>query len=290
MARAAASPAEPMRKVICVLRISSPFRFAPCIILALLSLGAVAAQAARIDDLYRAQVVVSGRGEANRATGFAQCLEDVLVKVSGDPRLIGDARVAAIAGTAGSMVAAFTYRDRLSGVPIHDEQGSYDRPNALTVDFDPISIDAALEHLGREPWLSQRPRVVVVLRVTPRTGPPFMLSSDSSGPNNADMRFSLAAAAARVAMPMELPLQANAGKSDPKAASGSVAAGKGGDEVELSGTLAWSDAAKGWVADWRIKTEGRDYLWQVRGVGFDDAVRNGMRGAAQVLSGNGQPT
>ena len=93
MARAAASPAAPMRKAICVLRISSFFRFAPCIILALLSLGAVAAQAARIDDLYRAQVVVSGRGEANRATGFAQCLEDVLVKVSGDPRLIGDPRV-----------------------------------------------------------------------------------------------------------------------------------------------------------------------------------------------------
>jgi hypothetical protein len=27
----------------------------------------------------------------------------------------------------------------------------------------------------------------------------------------------------------------------------------------------------------------------VRGVSFDDAFRNALRGAAQVLSGNGQP-
>ena len=29
--------------------------------------------------------------------------------------------------------------------------------------------------------------------------------------------------------------------------------------------------------------------WQVRGVSFDEAFRVAMRGAAQVLSGNGQP-
>ncbi len=35
--------------------------------------------------------------------------------------------------------------------------------------------------------------------------------------------------------------------------------------------------------------EGKSYDWQVRGVSFDEAFRVAMRGAAQVLSGNGQP-
>ena len=34
-------------------------------------------------DLYRTKVTVTGQGEANRMVGFAACLEDVLIKVSG---------------------------------------------------------------------------------------------------------------------------------------------------------------------------------------------------------------
>ena len=45
---------------------------------------------------------------------------------------------------AGDYVASFTYRDRLEGIPIHDEQGTYDRPHDLTVNVDPAKIDAAL--------------------------------------------------------------------------------------------------------------------------------------------------
>ena len=45
------------------------------------------------DDLYRAQAIVTGQGEANRIVGFASCLEDVLVKVSGAQKLAGDRRL-----------------------------------------------------------------------------------------------------------------------------------------------------------------------------------------------------
>ena len=47
------------------------------------------------DDLYRAQAIVTGQGEANRIIGFASCLEDVLIKVSGAQKLAGDRRLAA---------------------------------------------------------------------------------------------------------------------------------------------------------------------------------------------------
>jgi hypothetical protein len=62
-----------------------------------------------------------------------------------------------------------------------------------------------------------------------------------------------------------------------------------GAEIPLAGTLVWSDAARGWIADWRLVENGKAYRWQIKGVSFDDAFRNAMRGAARVLSGNGPP-
>ena len=64
---------------------------------------------------------------------------------------------------------------------------------------------------------------------------------------------------------------------------------KPGGAVALSGNLVWSDKALGWIADWHLGVEGKIYRWQIRGVSFDDAFRNALYGAAQVLSGNGAP-
>jgi hypothetical protein len=252
------------------------------------------AAAAFIADLYRSTAVVSGQGETNRAKGLALCLEDVLVKVSGDPRLIGDQKVVELTSQAIGFVAHVQYRDRMSGVPMHDEQGSYDRPHDLTVDFDAKKIDAALRSLGRKPWLSPRPQVVVFLAVNGRKEK-FALTSESD--RDPDMRSSLAAAAERVGLPMVLPTNAQLIKQGwnvetlqrSDISNLDAAAVAAGSELALAGTLTWNDSALGWIADWRMRSEARNYRWQIRGVGFDDAFRNGMRGAVQVLSGHGQP-
>ena len=57
----------------------------------------------------------------------------------------------------------------------------------------------------------------------------------------------------------------------------------------LAGSIVWSDKELGWIADWRLAANGATYRWQVRGVNFDEAFRVAIRGAAQILSGNGQP-
>jgi hypothetical protein len=82
--------------------------------------------------------------EENRPAAFARCLMDVLVKASGDPRLLEDRRAIDLSQDAGRLVRTFQYRDRLEGVPIHDEQGTRDRPHDLTVDFDPDRVVEAL--------------------------------------------------------------------------------------------------------------------------------------------------
>jgi len=45
-----------------------------------------------------------------------------------------------------------------------------------------------------------------------------------------------------------------------------------------------------WVADWRLRSADATYQWQVRSVTFDDGFRKALGGAAQILSGNGQPS
>lgn len=253
--------------------------------------GAIAAAA---DDLYRAQTIVTGQGEANRIIGFASCLEDVLLKVSGAVRLAGDRRLAAYKSNAKSFVRAFSYHDQMSGTPTRDEQGTRDRPYDLTVDFEEMKIDDILRALDLKPWRSHRP--VLAAFVEMQLGPrDYMITSD--GDQSALQRESLLAAAARRGMNVVLPSAAALAKAGITRAApgtttsqawGPLVAGQGG-EAALIGRLVWDDRELGWVTQWRIDWHGRTHRWQVRGTNFDEAFRRGIGGAAQILSGNGDP-
>ena len=85
-----------------------------------------------LSDLYQAKAIVTGTGETNRELGFRKCLDDVLLRVSGDQRLLSRREMPALRDRAGSFVAEFRYRDRLEGRPVRDEQGTHDRPHDLT--------------------------------------------------------------------------------------------------------------------------------------------------------------
>src|ERR1700732_4393182 len=145
----------------------TPVRYA--LTLAIVFVAVTARGGAVAGDLYRAQAFVTGQGETERARGFALCLEAVLVKVSGDPRLAHDPAAAALPGQAGNFVTGFDYHDRMSGIPVHDEQVTRERPFDLTVIFDPQKIDGALRSLGRVPWPEPRPRLAVILGVRDAT-------------------------------------------------------------------------------------------------------------------------
>jgi uncharacterized protein len=249
-----------------------------------------AARAEANAGLYRAKTIVTGMREETRFPGFATCLTDVLVKVSGDPGLIGDPRVVALSANARALVTGFKYRDRLEGIPIGDEQGTRDRPFDLTVDFFPEKIDAALKELGSTPWTAARPRLAVFLGVD-NDGITYVLAGD--GKRGIDQRESLDAASwqmgVSVALPGEagltaaglnyeaLPMSGLAGLED-------MARGIGGDAV-LVGSLVWSKGTLGWIANWRLEWQGRSHRWQIRDVNFDDAFRSAMRGTIKIMSG-----
>ena len=252
------------------------------------------AQPDSLDDIYTTRAVVTGKDERNRPVGFKLCFEDVLVKVSGDTTIVNHSRFETIAANAGQYILTFSYRDRLEGKPVHDEQGTYDRPFFLTCHFDPHKIDGVLKMLGGKPWLGHRPRLTMQVVVHGRTNN-GILSSD--GAFDPDMREALTNAARRYGLTVGLPsittLQSNQIGIDTAAITPGdqllKAADLSGGELPLVGDLQWSDAALGWVAAWSLDASGRRYRWSVSGVNYDEAFRNAIRGAARALSGNGEP-
>jgi hypothetical protein len=246
------------------------------------------------DDLYRAQAIVTGQGEANRIVGFAACLEDVLIKVSGAQQLAGSRRLAAYKSNAKSFVRAFSYHDQMSGTPTRDEQGTRDRPYDLIVEFEEKKIAGLLGALGLKPWHAHRPILAVLVEM--QLGPKqLMVTSDAD--QSSLQRESLLAAAARRGMTVVLPSAAVLAKAgidhiEPGTAMSRalapVVAGQGG-EVALVGRLVWVDRELGWATEWRIDWHGRAHRWRVRRTNFDEAFRRGIGGAAQILSGNGDP-
>src|SRR5215208_8121173 len=243
-------------------------------------------------DLYRAQVTVTGQGEANRIIGFAACLEDVLIKASGAQKLSGDRRLAAFKSKAKDFVRAFSYRDQFAGKPVRDEQGTRDRPYDLTVEFEESGIDDILRALGLKPWLSHRPRLAVFADM--EQGPRNYIVT-AAGTRSDLQRDALFAAADKRGMGIVLPSMAALAKSNmsgaefrtaPLPALAPVAAELAG-EVVLVGRLVWDDRELGWATEWQMDWRGRTHRWQVRGVTFDEAFRRGIGGAAQILSGTG---
>ena len=256
--------------------------------------GSGVAIAAAADDLYRAQTTVTGQGEANRIIGFAACLEDVLIKVSGALKLAGDPRLAQYKSRAGEFVHAHSYRDQMSGTPTRDEQGTRDRPYDLIVDFDQKKIDDLLGALGLAPWRSHRP-VVAVFVAMEQGATKYIVTVDAE--RSFAAREALLAAAARRGMTIVLPGVASLTKAGIDAAElaklpSSILATRGagqGGEVALVGRLVWDDRALGWVTTWQMAWQGRLRRWRFRTVTFDEAFRRALGGAAQILSGNGDP-
>lgn len=246
------------------------------------------------DPLYSATTIVTGEREETRYPGFVACFRDVLVRVSGDPRLASHPGIGELEVRARSFVWSYSYHDRYFGKPIADEQGTRDRPFDLTVQFDRKMIDTALASLGAHPWPEPRPRLVIAVGVR-NTARTYMLASDSDlGSLQREAFFD---ASRRYALPIRFPEAAafvaagidHAALDKPGSVSLAGLAGSTGAGHILSGQLNWSEADLGWIGAWRLDTPGKAVTWQVRGVNFDAAFRNAIGGAARYLSGNGEP-
>jgi hypothetical protein len=262
----------------------------PILIALLIALGSTAAppsSAQLTSESYQATVIVTGTDMRSRPLGFAQALRAVLVNVSGEPRLHDDPRVSALTAHADALVASFSYVDRMAGRPIHDEQGTRDRPYNLTVKFVPARIDNALADLGERPWPGARPVVVPVLAVRIGTAS-YLLSAEN--PAGAEQRAAFADVARGFDMTVRFPTEADfAAWGVSPGRFPSLHSTTATDDALVTGTLEFEESLPGWVGTWRWRWRGVDYAWGIKGVSFDEAFRDIVRGVLRVASGHGTP-
>lgn len=245
---------------------------------ALLCVFAAGARGEDAGALYRSDAIVTGTDMRQRPWGFAQCLRDVLVKVSGDPRLRDDPRVAALAEHADRFVASFGYVDLMAHLKKNDDQGSYDRPHRLTVRLDPTKIDALIVELGDTPWRGARPVVVPVLLVTGPKPPAYLVTAEN--PRGADQRGAFLNAASKFGIEVRIPGEAEI--------AGLRAAGEEPGEAIVTGTLEWSETRPGWIGKWHTRWHGLAHDWGIEGVNYDAAFRDILRGVVELASGRGK--
>jgi hypothetical protein len=212
----------------------------------------------------------------------------VLVKVSGDPRLRSDPRVAAAGRHAADYVASFAYVDPIAATRPKDDQGTYDRSENLTVTFDPAKIDALVVSLGDRPWRGPRPVLVPLLSVHGRKPPPYLLSADEA--QAAELRKAFERVAGEAGIALHIPAAAEFRDRGIGETPGATPPPCGPDSmIVVLGTLDWSEAAPGWIGTWRTCWRGIAHTWTVRGVGYDQAFDNIVDGALLLATGHGVP-
>ena len=236
-------------------------------------------------DLYKAETVVTGTGEEERLRGFRVATEEAVIKLTGQADLAGSTRINPVLDKAADLVADFTYEDRMKSIPIHDEQGTRDRPHFLRIRYDKDKFDAALKAVSLKKWSADRPLIAVWLGIREVRGK-YVLASD--GPAGYGQREVLKEASKQRGVPIVLPPAGNLpvtyetiDKSlwpDLQRESDRL-----GAPAVLYGTLDF-DGNVGWNARWTLAASGAYAKWSMKGVTFDVALKGAIEHAAAALS------
>lgn len=239
-----------------------------------------------VDDLHHAVAIVTGTEEPERSRGLRNCLSDVVAKLTGDTELARSVRVQPLLAQVHRFVDRFEYEDRMKGIPLHDEQGTRQRPYYLRVWFKPQAVDAALRDQGIALWPAKRPLLAVWLGVRTAVGDYIVYRRGSDGYGQ---RGALLETARRWGIPVMLP--------DPSAGTSTVGyATVATDDTQsltalspradalLLGTLV-IDSQGYWTSHWVLHGAGTPHVWGQHGVTFDTAIRDGLQHSARQLSG-----
>lgn len=228
-------------------------------------------------ELYKAETIVTGTVEPERSRGFAAGALQVLIKLTGQPDLVGAPGAAGLQKQAPEMVATFSYEDRMKDIPVHDEQGTRERPHYLRIRFDRQKFDRALAEAGFEKWVGKRPTVAIWLSIRAARST-YTLSRDGEG--GYAQRLVLDEASKLREIPIILPDEAQAANFSVDNEVTDIRAinayffNHGADAV-LHGALIF-DGTSYWNCFWSLHGKDIWRQWRLKGVTFDSALKNGI--------------
>ena len=257
------------------------------ILVLLITVPLTKASAVEVKDLYRAETIVTGKEEPERTRGFRSGLIDVVVKLTGDARLAENAALKPLIAKPHDLVERFEYEDRMKGIPVHDEQGTRERPHYLRMLFKAAEIDGALHQLDLRKWSADRPLLAVWLGVQTALGRYVLRASGDQGYGQ---RAVFEQTARRRGIPIFLPPKEAQAPSitfddlTSRDIDKLVTASPGADAI-LLGTLILSQSGY-WDIQWLLHWKGRSNTWGHQGITFDAAIKDGLQRSALVFSGN----
>ncbi|MGI9386499.1 MAG: DUF2066 domain-containing protein [Methyloligellaceae bacterium] len=247
------------------------------------------ASAVEVTGLYRAETIVTGTEEPERTRGFRIGLSDVIVKLTGDARLKNSPAIAPLLADPHKFVADFEYEDRMKDIPVHDEQGTRERPHYLRIVFKASEIDQAIGEIGLRKWPSERPLIALWLSVRTAMDSYILRATSDRGYGQ---RAVLQGAAKRFGIPIRLPSADGASTriSSEDVTSQNISkirtVALGPDvEAHLLGHLALG--AEGyWDIRWTLYWRDVSKRWSRKGVTFDAALKDGLQQSALIFSGS----
>lgn len=233
------------------------------------------ASAADVPALYRAEAIVTGREvpEEHRR-GLRETIEEVVVRLTGDPGLEGSGRIAPILALAPMFVDGYEYEDRMKDIPVHDEQGTRERPHFLRVAYAPALIGKALAALDLPVWPDPRPVLGVRAEVVTSRGRFFVAAQ---GPQGDGQRAVVTALGRKRGLPVVL------------ADAAGVIPGDVG--ALLDARLIQADDGYwtiDWTVDWTVDTGRNRGTGRAGPLSYDRALRVAFDAAVSVLHGKQQ--
>ncbi len=237
---------------------------------------------------YQATAIVTGTDMRQRPSGFADCLTQVMLKLTGQPTFRGNAAVTSLTEHADTLVDHFVYVDPRAALLHHDDQGTYDRPHELTVWFKPQAVDDAIERLGLSLWHKPRPVLVPIVLVRTKDPEPFLLSAEAS--QGVAMRAALVRIAGGYGVGVHFPTAGELAEWGVDTIGSPNPLGGPTDlRLRVVGTLSLNEKEAGWTGSWSLEWERAEHHWEIHGVSFDQAFENMAGGAVELAAGTGTP-
>ncbi|MET0067740.1 MAG: DUF2066 domain-containing protein [Candidatus Thiodiazotropha sp.] len=141
---------NPTRKLFCL----------PCLGLVLFSLLLPIARAETVNNLYEAEVLVTGQSSEARAEGIRDAFSRVLVKVSGDRTLANNPDLGSLLKRASGLIQQYRYKS----MPNPESADASDGPDRLLwARFDARAVNRLLRESGIPVWGETRPSLLVWL-------------------------------------------------------------------------------------------------------------------------------
>lgn len=249
-------------------------------------LASADAHAVEVRNLYRAETIVTGREAPERLRGFQLGLAQVIVKLSGDAEAAQADATRQLLARADRFVESYEYEDRMKGIPIHDEQGTRDRPYFLRMTFERSAVDQALATFGFPRWQSDRPRVMVWLGVRDLVRSYVLTTTTEVGYGQ---RETLNSVARERGIPIALPKTTAQSRIDYRVIADSdvarlrAAAKNYAADAVLFGTLRMNDQGY-WTLRWTLDWQGRRYADERANVTFDVALRAALERCAKIFA------